>query len=401
MRKFLIALLSLALTSSVGAQSCCDFDTPKDLDGESSFWWPGVPTGSLNDMTASNNGFTMDAAAEKMAWIGQLHINGATSTSTSKTCSTSGCSIAFLPGAATWANASTSITIGVDTVATGTGSPTVPADETMNVSGTCLQSGCTITASTWKSIAMDAGSLSMTHGTYYALMIDMTARGGADSLTVHSFGVNVNSSIPHMPAGVHKTGGTWAQFATDNWPNMLITFDDGTLGWLEGSMIASSALSGTNFNSGSTPDERAMIFKAPCTCYVDAVMFAGGPQSGSSADYEVDFYADPLVASPSLLNSIAVDANQHGANTNKLNMRAFSSRIPIFKNRTYGVSLRPTTANNIGLQGHTVSAVGVWDSWAGGQNAYLGTRSDNAGAFSATTTSRPSIWIRISNIRSQ
>src|SRR6185436_11162904 len=91
----------------------------------------------------------------------------------------------------------------------------------------------TITSTTWRSDVMAAGTnTDCTHGDLICIAFHLDKPGaGAQSVKVRSA-----SLIMHTPTATIVTSGP-TYSASPNCPNLIITFSDGTIGWIDGSVV--------------------------------------------------------------------------------------------------------------------------------------------------------------------
>lgn len=396
MRKLLIALLSFALTSSVGAQSCCDRDRAKRV-AEAGLY-PAYTALERNAVGVLATGSAvMDAAGEKYSFCGNLAISD-NSTSKTMTGADPQASISWIPGTTTFADTSGSpstLIVSIQDIDETNGPPGRP-DETADVSATLVAGTDTISSNTWRTDVMETGSAkTMNRGSVYCVVWDLSARGGGatDSVTVSRV---ANSATTQMPFAGIKTGGGWA--ADNASPNVILSADDATLMWLENSYIASSA-AGTTYATSSNPDEYALICTAEYDFSAKGVFAYFGLTDGGGGEFII--YVDPET-SPSILTltngsnaSITLDADQ-SVSSGILRTGYFYFPYPtsrITAGRKFAVALRATTATNVALARHTIASASYMAAYSGGTNCYEGTRDGNSGVFAAVTTVRPFIGV--------
>lgn len=336
--------------------------------------FPGSPKTQISVTSTAIN-----AAGESFAGIGQIFLQGGPGSS--KTISSSGGKIHFRTGSITWANAGTNLRVGIqDVAATGL------EDGTYDVRADLVPGTDTLTATALNVAAMETGSKTITHGDFIAVVIEMTTLGGADSVTVSKMG-NVNIA----PYSTNDTGSGPAKNTTNNEPMITIEFDDGTVGWLGRNFAWIETF--VSYNSGSTPDEYATVFQLP---FKGSIIGAYIYMTSISAtdDFEVILYSDPL-GTPVAERTTTIDATYTAApNTGYLHVD-FSTAYTCLANTNYAIAVRATTANNIAVyyldQGDTVKLKPT----ALGTNWYLGSRTNQTGAFSTTTTQLPLIEITV------
>lgn len=379
MRKLILFLLSLTLSASVSGQSCCDRDGNKDVPGMGHFLFPGYGGNPIADgVGAAATTILLDAAGEMGAMYGYLHING--SPATAKNCTASGgCSISWRAGTISgFAGGDDSIQIGIQDLGTTT-TPAQP-DETFGVSGTFVGNVDPPTTAAWNISDMetDGDDTSYSQGDLIAIVWNLSACNGCSVVATGA----TSSASSHIPGSALKTGGTWAALASVI-PNAVITFDDGTLGWIDGSVIFSTTGTSGNFNTGSTPDEIGMCFTVPTVWRVDALY--ANVLAAAGADAEIILYRDATTATPVAMKTIAFDDDfVSAASSLRLNIFGIAEQI-LKPGVTYAVTLRPTTANNNATVQQVLGNAAHQAAW-GGTTAYGCSRSDNAGAFSSMSS---------------
>lgn len=343
-------------------------------------------TPGIFDLATAYNTTIMNAANEATGTIGRLFLQAG---SGSKTISSSGGKIHWGAGAVTWANAGTNVRVGIQDVDPSTGLP----DTTWDVFADLVPGTETVTANAMQTTAMESGSKTINHGDVICVLIQMTTRGGTDSVARRA-GPQNRSVYPY---GVANTGaGIVKLTATPCFP-FVIEFDDGTVGYFNPLW----ALPGDNpsgtpvaIDSTATPDEVALIFSLPMPATLSAVGF---PllDIADTDDFEVILYSDPL-GTPSAVQTLAVDA-MLTVNPTAQGWAYFDlTPANLAANTLYGVAIRPTTANPFSYYEFAYgSASNAMKATPLGENWYKGTRTDQTGAFSTTLTTIPniSLWL--------
>ena len=343
-------------------------------------WYPWSPIEYASSVGALATVRTMDAAAEGVAFIGHVYINGRPAGA--KTFSSSGGKIHWRSGAVTFANAGTSIDVGVQDVDTTTGQP-ARSDGTFDVSGTLVGGTDTIAATSLITTSMETGSKSITHGDLIAICLLMTARGWADSVVVQ--GVTYSAGNMWRPTISFVASGAWTEL-TSSQPIAVIEFDDGTLGhfFMHGQMTGMYvAATSETYADATNPDERGMLFQVPWQCKIDALAAKFSVASATTSDFTMSLYATPL-GTPSALDSVAIPAESLG-NTTTANpfIRGLASEIQLEANTDYMLALRATGAGNIGHNLITLADAGHRIFFPGGTTVRKGTRDGGSGAFTA------------------
>lgn len=335
----------------------------------------------------SSTSATLNAAGESIAYIGKLYLEGG---SGSKTISTSGGKIHWAPPiASTFASASTTLKIGIqDVAATGL------EDGTYDVYGELVAGTDTITIPGLQTMAMESGTKTITHGDTVAIVFEMTVRAGADSLAIPYCTVGDRPYVT-IDTGAGPVIGQGAGFVT-------VEFDDGTLGWLEfGWYATNSAVSGTAVavGSSSTPDEYALIFQLPFRAQITAVLASIGSLAATD-DFELILYSDPL-GTPTVVETITIDATYTALFSSSTPLIARFANVNLLNaNTNYALAIRPTTTNTINVYYYDYGSGNekLMKPTTLGRNWYLGTRSDQTGAFTATTYRLPLLGFYLNDI---
>lgn len=355
--------------------------------------------GDLFPFLPSGFGQALDAAGEKLAMIGHVFWDGRPGSA--KTFSAAGgASISVRTGAVTFANGTTSIDVGIQDVATATGPPVVP-DEAFDVQSAALVGGGgAFVASTYTTISMTggSGSKSIAHAQLIAVVIDMTARGGADSVVFNSNG-GIPNSLFGRPITMVKLAGAWSIQGGN--PNVLLTSDDGTLGMLDGWSFPFSANPAESFADATNPDERGIIFQVPWDCSVDAIWHATNGNAAGS-DFTLKLWSDPLGTPVDITPGgagLPQLGEQYPANASRPSVIPFASVVNLTRNTNYGVTALATGASNISMLTMTLGNEAHRALYMGGTTVAKITRNNSTGAFAAESPAitRPWIGVRVSH----
>lgn len=347
---------------------------------------------------------TVDAANEAVHLIGTCTLEGK---SGSKTISSSGGKIHIPIGASTtFSNGGTTLRVGIQDVDAANGPP-ARGDGTFDVFKDLVGGTDTLTSNAVKSVTMASGTKTINNGDPICVAITMTARGGADSVKISNpqpAAVQVATINEHLPQVILVTAGPTytGQSAV---PNVVIEFDDGTIGWIEGGLVnatisGSTLYNTTSFDSGTSPDEYAMVFRFPGPVTIDAVTFIANPEGSANSTFEVIIYSGAgLAETPVALATITVDPNQNtGNNTHRRYFLTLPTALDLTANAWYALAIRPTTTNNVSIFTFDVAAAAHWKAHALGTDCFLGGRTNQSGAFGQTTTSRMIAGVRVSKI---
>ncbi len=332
-----------------------------------------------NFLLSTSNAATMDAATEKVAWIGRLYIDGRAA---SKTLSTG--NIQFRTGTCTWANGSTTMDVGIQDVTAGAG-PFAQPDGTFDVK-TTLTGGSGLTSAAWNTITMTTGTKTISHGALIAIVFDMTARAGADSVVIAEHSTPFLSSGSGFPTTNIFVSSAWQTtfvLGAARLPNAIISFDDGTLGWLDFTTPASLANSADAYQDSTNPDERGMLFQVPFDCKVDA-FWCWLSYASAAADFSIKLYSDPT-GTPAALSTNAILIEQLGgpSGTNILTIFNIATPISLSRNTNYAVTLLATGTANVGPVSITLGNTAHRAAIPGGTTLAKVTRNNSTGAFTA------------------
>lgn len=328
---------------------------------------------------------TVDTAGEMVAYIG--HVWFAAGPGTSKTVSSAGGAIQWRTGTITWAGAGSTIRVGLQDVSAASGPPAQPDEDwTGEPYAELVQGTDSLSSTTWTTSTIEAGSKTITHGDLIAVVFDMTVRNGVDSITVTGLQVTATQNRPLVVA---KSGGTWA--TANQYPNFVITCDDGTLACFEGSPPA-SAVTTRVINTGSTPDEYGNIINLPFDCKVDGLF------SNLDADNECEFNLySSAGGTPVQEQQVVIDPNQVAVAAGRPT-EAYIAPETLAAGSVYAVTVRPTTGSSVSVYEITVDAAAHLAFWPGGTNVYKCTRSDDTGTFTTDTSARIICGFKVSQI---
>ena len=328
---------------------------------------------------------TIDAAGESVHFIGTCYIDGRPAAA--KTLSAAGGTISWNPGAITFANAGTTLRIGIQDVDGTNGTP-ARGDGTHDVYADLVGGTDTITATTWREDAMETGTKDITHGQLITIVFNLESRGGADSIQVRTHSSGLTTNFPTVT--LEAPDATFAVQAS--LPIALITFDDGTLGWIYGSML-SSALGTVSLDVNSAADEIASIFQFSRPTPIDGLWFYGLLETAAGGGTtELILYSDPE-GTPAAVSggTLTLDHEQRSSSgVSRYFVENLPAVIVLSANTKYAVAVRPTSTENVTIHNNDVAAANHLKSMPGGTQAYYGTRAGQTGAFSTTTTRR--LW---------
>lgn len=279
----------------------------------------------------SGNSGTIDANGEYVASIGEIYIEDK---SASKTFSSSGGKVVFYVNSRTMTDVGTNVRIGVQDVSATTGL----GDGTFDVYGDATSSSPL--AAGWNTIAMTSGSKTISHGDKISIQIEMTARGGADTVAILQLASGTiyagSMSFPYRVTNGTKAGS-----------NVIIAyliFDDGSIGYINGAkLLPISAETGVTYNSGSANNERGFSFKLPFKCKINGIYMSA---PGAAAAYELNVYTTPF-GTPTLHQSITMDTDILASTGNTFKGFHMINPLTIDAEADVVVAYYATTATNI------------------------------------------------------
>lgn len=347
--------------------------------GSSLIPFPNIGLWSPGASQSLQTNQTLDVAAEGVQYLGYLCIDGR---ATGKTISNAGGKIHFMAGAVTFANAGTTIRVGIQDINATTGTP-ARGDGTFDVYKDLVGGTDTINANAYNTATMANGTKTLSHGDLVAISFKMSARGGADSVVLQSMAMGALNNWPQVTAESSAAAFTGVQ----NTPNAIIEFDDGTLGWIQGTFPVSSSVTNLTYDVNSSPDEYGCPLRFPRPVSVEGLWcFAQFLPSGPT---EILLYSDPF-GTPTLVpgTSISYDTDMIQAAANRLSYFMFAAPVTLNADTTYIVTIRPTTADDVIANYFTVSNANFLKAMSGGTYATYASRVNNAGAFTETTTRR-------------
>lgn len=328
---------------------------------------------------------TLDAVGEKCVMWGNIFIDGRPSAA--KTLSNAGGKIHWKAGNGTWSNASTVARVGIQDIDAASGPPPV-GDGSYDVRADLDQPSFTVD-NNFVSAAMTTGSKSITHGDKLAVVIEMTARGGSDSVLVAGFrngrGWPGMSAPPNTSAAVSS-------------PNIIFEFDDGTLGWFFGSVGGISVgNSSESWQDSTNPDERGNLLRVPWNCEIDALVTSIAGNT-SASDGRLAIYATPL-GTPTELRGVNLLGEQRVATVDNQQIYPITT-IRLSRDTDYVVALKANSTGTFGGLPVTLNDANFRKSFGPYmQYAAYATRNGGSGSFSTTTTKLfPATGFRISAI---
>lgn len=312
-------------------------------------WWLPMPPGGLrtSSFMAPTNTVLLDADQEEVQMIGRVHIDGGGT----KTFGGGSSALGWLPGTPITFAASSTVRLGVKTAIDFANGP--PGRATFGAAAFTVYRDLvggtdTMTAQVWRSDGMTTGSpLTVTQGDQLALCWLLTTTGGTPAVRVQGGALAATPLYPSI--SLVTAGPTYT--AQPIAPNGLLTFADGTLGWLEASHVYS--VGDATVSIPTLNNMRGNIFRLLFGGQVDAIMLPG-PPSTATANYAVELYGTPL-STPTLLASVTQDANVLGAINTSPGFYPFPAPVTLAANTDYCAALRNTAGVGVNAAQYDVA----------------------------------------------
>lgn len=294
----------------------------------------GVDIHSIRTALATTTN-TMDAADEATIYIGQVF----TSDGASHTIDTTGSSsLQWRTSTVTFANGGTTVVVGLAAVDTGAGPPGRASNTTnvinFDVSKSLTGGGGGVTTDAWQTHVPDTGTKTIANGDFVAFAVQMTARGGADSVRA---AIQSASSSVHRPTVTGYIGGSYT--ALSGVPNCIIVFSDGALGYFYGGSVFSTINTRT-WNTGGAVDEYGQLYNFPFPMKIHGIY----GHIDSDADCNIVLYSDPL-GTPVAEKTVSIDANAVSGTTGRMFQVLFSSPYTYAPNTNIGAVFSPGASN--------------------------------------------------------
>jgi hypothetical protein len=323
----------------------------------------------------------IDATGEKVAFCGYVWFS-------SRTGSKNITRIQFRFGNITKAGGS-ALTLSLQDASTTT-APLQP-DETQDQ--TVAVANSAIVANTW----IRSNALSATRQVSFGDLLcvvwefDGAGRLGSDSIVISTLSIPAASLSNGQMVPTLKTSGAWATQSAV--PLLVLEFDDGTYGTLNG-CVPYSALGSPHYGSTTAvSDEYALPFTVPVPCKIDA-LWAEISLDGTTSDYELILYNGTTV-----IEAITVKGVQSGGTgSSRHQERLLTVERELQPGNTYYVSVRPTTSNQLGILYFDVADANFLSLTGVGSEASFTTRADQGSWAAATTTRRFVAGVRISSL---
>jgi hypothetical protein len=310
--------------------------------------------------------------------------------------------VGFFTGAVTFANAGTTIDICIQGVTAAAG-PIARPDGTCKGALRTLTGGTdTITANTYNEFTLSTSgtSFNVTQGDLIAVVINMTARGGSDSVTILPAATAGVNSLPVTNSYIAAAWQTTTTLGAGQTPMVTFTSDTLTLGTLGGTWVMAQEGVALSWSSATNPKDRAQVFQVPFGAKIDALWTSMRILDGNS-DFTISLYSDCETATPTALASVAVEAASLGAPGGEgPYIAVLPTEVTLAANVDYCVSVLATGSSVIRMGAITLGDAAHRSFYPGGATLRSVTRNDTAAFGSSSTTVHYPMGVRISQVAS-
>lgn len=322
---------------------------------------------------------TIDAAGEKYAFVIQVPKTGTLD------------KFEFRVGAVTF-DAASVLRASLQTPSPTTGEPDETQDEYRDI--TSLTANFWIVPGLMTSDGTDGGAKrSVTEGDLLACVVEFQTFTTGDTVAVSiTSKANIGGAY-NYPYNTVKLGGSWTKQSAVQ-PIVALKYDDGSYAYT--GALPASAINVIGWASGSTPDERGLIFQMPFKCRVCGA-FCRAILSGAGGTMDLVLY-DSDGSTPLITYSIDRDI-QEAITSYRWRTFKFATTAILTVNTNYRLVLKPTSAvaNSVGLADFEVNAAAILNAVPGGQSWHYTERTD-AGAWTQTTTKQPMMGLLIDRL---
>lgn len=339
------------------------------------FYWPDWRASRLNTTAISTTFLTfatLDGASDAAMWAGDSPATGNLT------------AVHFRTGVVSVTSGPLNFDVRIETVADGR-----PTGTLFGTNTNATVSIATTDDNIWISATLTAAA-SVTRGSPFAIVIKAP---GAGTFSVIIAGVPPNSGTTPVSANWPVAGadtdgnGTYDSMVVASAPCIVANIG-GTLHQLEGCAPWDS-LAISNFNSGSSPDEKALRYNEPVPRRVIGMEVLAANVS-AAGDFSLTIWPDSGSAQTdaNALAQVAHDGDAVvGATQDGWVQKFFATAVILSANTTYWAGIRADTANNIAiLTGGLPAITGIGAATPGGAQCYLGTRAWSAGSANAFST---------------
>lgn len=251
-------------------------------------------------------------------------------------------------------------------------------------------------SNTWYRSAAFSPTRGVTQGEAICIVLEWgtTGRLGSDVAGVAGRHTDLAALLgtPHISR--ETAAGSW--ITSDYWPNVVLEFDDGTFGTLEGTYIT-NGITFQTFNSSSPFNEWGMQFTVPFLMRVDqAAAYMSLASTGS--DFDLCLYNDTTLLTSRRLEgskTSVVGIDGDGVDVKEL---TFTSEQTLQQGYTYVLSIKPVFGFSVSLYYESLAAAGHRSLW--GTTDLAAVRRSGSGAWQTVSTQQiPLMGVRLSALQ--
>lgn len=335
----------------------------------------------------------LDADEEEFQFIGRVSIDG----HGSKTFGTSGSAIGWLPGSPITFASGSQLRVGVKqassiSVTAGPAARATIGAAAFDVYKELIGGTDTISVGTWRVDSMASGTpFTVSNGDLLCVAFHLNTTTGSPNISVRC--VRPITQASQTAHTLVIAGPTYT--AQRIYSPVMLTFDDGTLGWLQFTYLvneseAATAAFGQNFIAGN-------LINLPFPCKIDGVVVVVST-STNAADFAIQVWSNPLGATPVLESSVAVDANNVSSTAARVYACPLPSPIEFARNTNYIVGIKQTTATGVTTIQTVVPSANSHLKPLGQPESTAYTSNNGATFSQVSSTTRYKIAARISHL---
>ena len=364
------------------------------------FWIPNLGPDYLRATTATGasglGSALLDADEEELQFLGRVYLAGG---SGSKTFGTSGSKISWLPGIAQTFQATATLRVGVKQSSSWTDASGPPGRATVGAAAFDVYHDLvggtdTITASTWRNDSMSAGTgFTVTHGDRLAVCFHIDITANAQAVRIARSADPSGAQTPQFPVTTMVTNAGVTFTAQSGPPIIVLTFDDGTIGWIDGSFVvsapgASEAVGNTNIYGN--------IVNVPFGCKVDGI--AAVVSAVGTTNFDIGLWTDPL-GTPLASQTVSIDPQNMSSGSAAIVMIPFPTEITLNRNTDYAYGVMQNSASGITIYTYDVGDTSHLQINGLGAGTYAA-KSTAGAAFAAQNSGkrRMAAWLRVSQV---
>lgn len=337
------------------------------VDSGISHWPVPLPVGGNASLLLSAVALTFDSTSDRLAYVGRSPVTDSLTTVYFRT--------------ATVTTGST-LDVRIETVSNGRPTGTLWATNT-NVTVVVADTD----DNAWKTATLTAAA-SLTIEDEFAIVIVNSSGTPNMQLVSLPAGLGTGMNGGQYPLRLQDTGaGTWATVDGLEW---ICQFSTAGVVHMPGLFPVSGAGTITSFNSGTSPNERALRFQVPFACRARGIRVPIF-NVAAGANFTISLWDSAGDVDGEALAQVSMDGDFAISTTADGYVDVFFSPVTVSINTTYYIGVRADTANSLGVGEIANSTISNALRALPGVNAqtYLATRTwtaGTAGAWSTTTT---------------